>query len=193
MFERVGGWRLKPMSRYFIIILIMGSLVGCSRDVKDDGNQFVNATTVPIVEDNNKAVSIPFKEHLYTKHSSSFTWEWSNTEYIPKDITDKYKELENSVPGGFMVKETPTEYYICVSIGEQESVTKGFEVKSLSFQDKNIVEAPMVQIEVNRVTNDNPSDKELQGKVHVRRLISVSKEDLPDGIKINAFRMGLEE
>lgn len=184
---------MKTISGLLIIIFSLGLLMGCNVAENSNGNQVVNATTAPVAEINPKTVNIPFKEHLYTKHSSSYTWEWSNKEDIPKDITDKYKAFENSVPGGFMVKETSKEYFICVSIGEQESVTKGFEVKSLRLQGDSQVEDPMVQIEVNRVANDNPSDKDMQGKVHVRRLISVSKEDLPDGIKINAFTMGLEE
>lgn len=184
---------MKAISRFLLIIFIVGSLVGCSRDVKDNGNQVVNTTTVPIEEVNNKVMNIPFKDHLYTKHSSSITWGWSNAEEIPEEITDQYNEFENSVPGGFVVEETPTTYFICVSIGQQESVTKGFEVKSLTLQDDDQVEDSIVRIEVNRVTNENPSDKEMKGKVYVRRLISVSKEDLPEGIKMNSFRMAIEE
>lgn len=182
---------MKTITGFFIIILIVGSLVGCSKDVKDNGDQTVtvNETTLEEAEVNRNYVSIPFKEHLYSKHSSSFTWEWSNTENIQKEITNKYEEFKNSVPGGFIVKETPTEYFICVSIGEQESVTKGFEIKSLKVQDGNEVGDPILKIEVRHVRDENPSDKEMQGKVFVRSLISVSKEDLPDGISIHSIIM----
>jgi hypothetical protein len=165
--------------------------MGCSEDVKGDGNQSVTETVE--INGNKNSRSIPFKQHLYSKNSSSFSWEWSNTEDIQKEITDKYEEFKNSVPGGFIVKETPTEYFICVSIGGKESVTEGFKIKSLTLPDEYKEENPILRIEVIPVSNENTLDKKMQGEVFVRSLISVSKKDLPNGIHINSFIMGIED
>lgn len=179
-----------------IITILLGLQLGCSAEIKENGNRTVNETKTETVTIDSEKVnaSIPFTQHLYSKHSPDFTWGWSNTEDLPREITDRYKEFENSVPGGFLVKETPTAYYICVSTGEQDSVTDGFEVKSITFPDEYAAEEePILKIEAVPVSDENPSDKEMKGKVVARSLISVNKEELPEGVRIHSIVMSLED
>jgi hypothetical protein len=189
-----GGIELfKKMNGLIIIIFILGVQIGCSVDQKGNGNQFVNETMETVIDVNKNGISIPYKQLLYTKNSSSFSWERNNTEELQKEITDRYEEFKNTVPGGFIVKETPTEYFICVSIGGKESVTEGFKIKSLTLPDDIKEENPTLKIDVIPVSNENTSDKEMKGEVYMRSLISVSKEDLPNGININSISMRLED
>jgi hypothetical protein len=183
---------LKTMNGLFIFIFILGLLMGCSVDVKGNGNQIEKAAMETEIDVNKKSISIPYKQHLYSKNSSSFSWERINTEDLKKEVTDRYEEYKNTVPGGFIVKETPTEYFICVSIGGKESVTEGFKIKSLTLPNEIKEKNPTLKIEVIPVSNENTSDKEMMGEVFVRSLISVSKEDLPNGININSISMRLE-
>lgn len=181
-----------------IITLMLGLQLGCSADIEGNRNHSVTETKTETetveIDSNKQRASIPFTQHLYSKHSPDFTWEWSNTENLPKEVTDRYKEYENSAPGGYLVKETPTEYFICVSIGETESVTKGFEVKSLTLPAEHAAaEKPILKIEAVPASDQNPSDKEMPGKLFTRSLISVAKEELPEGIHIHSMIMSLEE
>lgn len=181
-----------------IITLMLGLQLGCSADIEENGNHMVTETKTQTetveIDSNKQSASIPFIQHLYSKHSPDFTWGWSNTENLPKEITDRYNEFENSAPGGYLVKETPTEYFICVSIGETGSVTKGFEVKSLTLPaGYAAADKPILKIEAVPVRDQNPSDKDMPGKIVARSLISVAKEDLPEGIRIRSMIMSLEE
>jgi len=182
---------MKNLSRLAIllsILVILAIQIGCSSDVEtnDAGQQTAIVEPVP------STASIPFKQHLYSKSSPNFAWEWSGTEDVQQEIAAKYATLSNVAPGGFLVKETDTDYYICVSIGGTESVTEGFEIKSLTLPEQNNAEEPTLSIKVAHVSGENAADKQLQGAVHVTSLISVSKADLPEGVKINPIVMGLE-
>lgn len=180
---------LKKMTGLFIVILVMGLQIGCSADVRGNEDQLVNITTETVEDDTINNMSIPHEEHLYSKSSASFAWEWSKTEDLPPEITDKYQDLQYTVPGGFVMKETPTDYFICVSIGKKESATEGFKVRSLTLLDVNQESNPSLVIEVTPLSNENNSFNKTEEKVFVRSLISVSKKDLPDGYDINSISL----
>jgi len=179
---------MKNMSRLAVLLLILIVQIGCSSDVTSNeaGQEAAVVDTVPI------AAGIPFKQHLYSKNSPNFAWEWSGTEDVQPDIAAKYASLSDVAPGGFLVKETDTDYYICVSIGGTDSVTEGFKIKALTLPEQSNANEPTLSIQVAHVSDENTADKQLQGSVHVRSLISVSKADLPEGVKINPIVMGLE-
>ncbi|OAB46862.1 hypothetical protein [Paenibacillus antarcticus] len=181
----------KKLPGLCVIIILLGLQIACSTELKGNENPSANTKTEVII--NKSMKSIPYKQLVYTKYSSRFTWESSNVEDLPKEIIKNYEDYKNSVPGGFIVKETQTTYYICVSIGKKESVTEGFKIKSLRLPDVYTEDDPTLTIEVIPVSNENNSDKEMKGQVSVRALISVSKEDLPDGVIINAISMSLED
>jgi len=180
---------LKKMIGLFIVILVMGLQIGCSVDLRGNEDQLVNVTTETVEDDTKNSMSIPYEEHLYSKSSASFAWEWSKSEDLPQEITDKYEDLQYTVPGGFVMKETPTDYFICVSIGKKESATEGFKVKSLTLLDVNKENNPSLVIEVTPLSNENNSFKKMKGQVFVRSLISVSKGDLPEGTIIHSISM----
>lgn len=179
----------KMMKGLFIFIIILSLQTGCSVELKGNKDQNVDGTTKKEEVVNEYHKSIPYKEHIYSKYSSLFAWEWSSTQDLQKEILDQYETYNNSVPGGFIVKETPIEYFICVSIGERESVMQGFKIKSLEYLDKVKDSDPFLKIEVTPVSNENTSDNKMEGKVFVRSLISVSKKDLPDGFDINSISL----
>jgi len=183
----------KKIAGLYIIIVLLGLQIGCSTGLKGDGNQST-VTQIETAETANQSKkSIPYKQLIYSKNSTRFAWESSNAENLPKEIAKSYEEYKNSVPGGFVVKETPTAYFICVSIGQKGSVTEGFKIKSLRLPDEYTENDPTLTIEVIPVSNENNSDKKLKGQVFVRSLISVSKKDLPDGVVINSISMRLED
>ncbi|WP_438351210.1 hypothetical protein ACP8HI_11535 [Paenibacillus sp. FA6] len=186
--DRIRGL-LRTMTGLITILFVIGLQMGCSADVDGNGNQVVDEKTETIVQVDGKVKSIPYKQLLYSKSSLNFAWERDNSDGLSQEIVDRYGEFKTSVPGGFIVKETDTEYFICVSIGEKESVTKGFEIISLTLPEENTEKDPILKIDVIPVMNENNSDKKMKGKVFIRSLISVSKEDLPDGIVINSIIM----
>ena len=125
---------LRTMSGILIFLFVVGLQMGCSADV--NGNQIVEGNTETVVDVDGNAKNIVYKQHIYSKSSPNFSWEWDNSDGLSQEIIDRYGEFKTSVPGGFIVKETDTEYFICVSIGEKESVTKGFEIISLTLPDE---------------------------------------------------------
>lgn len=180
---------MAKMMKVFCMIIIVSLQAGCSAELKGNENQHVDGTTKTVEVINKYHKSIPYKELIYTKYSSQFTWGWSSSEDLQKDLLDQYETYTNSVPGGFIVNETPTEYFICVSIGERESVNQGFKIISLKLPDVVKDSDPTLRIEVIPVSNENTLDSKVDGKVFVRSLISVSKKDLPDGFNINSISL----
>ncbi|BBI33563.1 hypothetical protein [Cohnella abietis] len=182
---------MKRISGFLIIILILGLQMGCAADEKRNAIQ--SATVAVDADVNANRLNIPFKQYLYSKYSPNFSWEKDDSDGLPKEVTDKYENDKTLAPGGFYIKETPTEFFIAVSIGGVKSSTDGFEVKSLSLpstyqQEKD----PILKIEVNRVKNERTSSEAIQGDIFVRSLIGISKNDLPTGVHINSIIMGLE-
>ncbi|OAB32561.1 hypothetical protein PMSD_16405 [Paenibacillus macquariensis subsp. defensor] len=181
MFKKTAG--------LFIIIVLLGLQISCSTGWKGDGHKSAITQIETVEAVNQSKKNIPYQQLVYTKYSSRFTWESSNAEDLPKEVAKSYEEYKNSVPGGFIVKETPTAYFICVSIGQKGSVTEGFMIKSLRLPDVYTENDPTLTIEVIPVSNENNSDKKMKGQVSVRALISVSKKDLPDGVVLNSISM----
>ncbi|WMT39663.1 hypothetical protein RE628_19975 [Paenibacillus sp. D2_2] len=100
---------LKKVNVLLIIIVILGLQMGCSEEgIKGNENEAGNITVATEVEDAKNSIHIPFKQHLYSKDSSNFSWGWSNTEDLPKEIIERYEDFKNSAPGRFIVKETST-------------------------------------------------------------------------------------
>jgi len=164
-------------------------LLGCSSNITNEGN-YSKYDTVYI--DTNK-LSIPFTQLVYSKNSSNFNWQSGNSEEILPEIMEKYKELAIIAPGGWMVKETPTEYYICLSIGGVEAVTEGFEISTINIPSDGLVTEPLLSITAKRVSNEISGISAMNETVYVTSLITILKEDLPDNISIGAISLLLEE
>ena len=181
--------------RLTFIICILGLLIGCSGE-NGNGNQLTQedteSQTETVIANREEGAVIPYIQHLYTKDSSDFSWEWGGTEDLPEEIIDSYEDFINSVPGGFVIQETPSDYFICVSFGRKESVTKGFKIKSLAMYDTNS-ERSFLRIHAIPVTSEDVMDKEVKGEVSVRSLISVAKKDLPEGIGMSEIILSVEE
>ncbi|WP_160032155.1 hypothetical protein [Paenibacillus sp. An7] len=152
---------------------------------------YIESQNITQIDQENKGTAIPYKQLRYTKASSDFSWEGS-TEELPEEIIDRYDSYANSVPGGFVIQETPSEYFICVNFGEKESVTKGFKINSLAMHEINS-ERSFLRIHAIPVSYEDAMDKKVHGEVTIRALISVAKKDLPEGIEINEMILSVEE
>ncbi|WP_454190097.1 hypothetical protein [Paenibacillus sp. Marseille-Q7038] len=181
--------------RLAIIIFILGLLMGCDGET-GIGNQVTHVDTESRTETviaNRDGIAVPYKRQIYTKTGLDFSWKWQ-TEELPEEVIEQYENYVNSVPGGFMIQETPANYFICVSFGRKESVTKGFKIKSVAVHDIN-TERSFLRIHAIPVSNEDMMDKDVQGEgeVAIRALISVAKKDLPEGIDINEMILSVEE
>jgi len=104
----------------------------------------------------------------------------------------KYKELAKVAPGGWIVQETLNEYYICVSIGEVDAVTEGFEIRAFNIPSDTMVTDPLLSITVKRVSNEISGESVTNESLYVTSLVSVLKADLPDDISIGAISLLLD-
>lgn len=177
-----------------LILCLLGLLIGCDGDTSN-GNQVTQvdteSQTVTQLANKDEGIVIPYKQLRYTKVSSDSTLEWS-TEELPEEIIDKYGNYANSVPGGFMIQETPSEYFICVNFGKKESVTKGFKIQSFAMHNID-TERSYVRIHAVPVIREDGMDEKVKGEVSVRSFISVAKKDLPEGIGINEMILSVDK
>ncbi|MBD7966706.1 hypothetical protein [Paenibacillus gallinarum] len=176
------------------MIFILGLLMGCDGETVN-GNQVTQedetSQTEEVLGNRKEETAVPYKRQIYTKTGSDFSWEWS-AKNLPEEIIDQYENYVNSVPGGFVIQETPSEYFICVSFGRKESVTKGFKINSLAMHDIDS-DRSFLRIHAIPVSDEDVMDKDVQGEVTIRALISVAKKDLPGGIGINEMILSVEE
>lgn len=175
------------MGRLLIILFTIASLAGCSESHKN--NQAEN--TISIAEEalaNRENHQIPYKELLYSKISADYSWESPVVEPIDDEIRDLYEKNKNLAPGGFLLKETDKQYFIVVSIEKKSSFNEGFEMKSLAYFADKDGEDPLLSIEV-MPTSDENTTNDYKGVVSISHLISVAKDDLPEGAAIQGISM----
>lgn len=181
---------IKILRSLLIIILILGLQLGCS--TKSTAKDTNDTSVMVEVEQDVKRLTIPFDQLLYSKNSKNFAWEWSSSEEVPQDVLDKYKETKVSVPGGFLVKETATAYFIRVSGEERSSVTDGFAVSSFTIPSDGDEKDPVLRINIHSVHDENSSDQDMKGKVFVTSLFRLMKGDIPEGISLNEIILSEE-
>lgn len=179
---------LKELCLVFLLITVLGFQSGCSFDDKDMGVQAVSVTEE--VDIHRDPRDIPFEQVIYSKNASdsSWNWEWNGSRDLPAEIEVKYADYQHSVPGGFVIQETPMEYFICVSIGNRKSAADGFKIKSITLPEKGQGEDQLLTIEVIPVFGED-FPEEYTGETFVRSLIRISKDKLPEGVSLNAVNM----
>lgn len=169
------------------MIAVVALLAGCSNH---EAGEYGRVSAADESELRNRTyIDVPYDQLLYTKTSAAFSWEQDESgKEIGQDIRDQYGKLKNAAPGGFIVKETANEYYICISAEEKSSSQEGFSIQSLSLlnDDERAVESLIIQIEPTK--NEQVSGPDA-GKVFVTSLVSIAKKDLPMDANINEISM----
>ena len=182
---------MKTIQNLAIIVLILGLLLGCSGNLKV--NEDYSSSSMDAVENESKKLSILYTELVYSKNSSHLNWESGNSDDVQPAIMDKYKDKARIAPGGYIIEETSTEYFICVSIYGVESVTEGFEITSITIPNAELDTDPLLVISAKRVNNDISGASDTDETVYVTSLISILKEDLPDSISLGSISLLLDE
>ncbi|HIW34743.1 MAG TPA: hypothetical protein IAA29_18360 [Candidatus Paenibacillus intestinavium] len=182
---------MKRIRSFLMIVFILGLQLGCSGSLTIKEQNL--ASSMDAVDIEVSKLMIPFTQHIYSKRAADFTWEDGSTEGIQQDIIDNYKRSEPFAPGGFMVGETPTAYFICVSMGGIDSITEGFEIRSVYLPDDGHDRDPILYINAKRVSNEVTGVSGMNEAVYVTALVSFLKEDIPDNIIINETILQLEE
>jgi len=174
-----------------IIVIFLGLQVGCSGSLKV--NEDYSSSSTDEVDNEAKQLSILYTELVYFKNSSRLNWESGNSDNVRSEIMEKYRDKARIAPGGWIIEETPTEYFICVSIGGVESVTDGFAISSVTIPNDELGTDPLLTISAKRVRNEISGVSDTNETVYVTSLISILKEDLPDNISLGAISLLLDE
>lgn len=179
---------IAAIPRLILIAVLAGALTGCTAGAEDSS---IEANTITEQVLPQESVTIPFTILKYTKTAAEFIWEWSGSktgngkDEVPQEVEASYKEYEHAAPGGFIVKETATDYYICVSVGGKTSADEGFTVQSLSWHEGEQEENTYLSIGV----MPRKDDLGYTGEITATSLIRVAKQDLPDKAEIGSISM----
>lgn len=182
---------LKKRNTVLIIAVIAAVVLlqsGCSID-KQEQKHGIQSMTEAVADDANKeGKSISFERLLYTKYSPDFSLVQGDEQVVPQAVMDKYEDYKRVVPGGFVIDETDTEYFLCVSVGKKDSGTEGFDIKSLTLSGIDEMKDPILHIMVTPTRGENSSDA-VNGEAFITSLIRVPKDSLPQGAAIHAISM----
>lgn len=174
---------------FSIVISAIVLLTACySRTQIDKDKQTAGEKTEKVIE--KIGINVPYEQVHYTKISKEFVWEFSaNDKELPEGIQEDYKKYYNIAPGGFIVKETEKDYFICISIGKRQTEKDGFKLQSIELVNYDIEKEAVLKVEINQFDNETTTNGIYTGEVSVIALVRISKESLPQGIKINGITM----